>query len=211
MALYNFVDTAFVGRAIGDDAIAAVSIVMPAYLIISSFALALGIGASSIISRALGAKDYEKINSTFGVSQVCILISTLVIIAVCLIYKTPLLHLFGATEDIWNLSSTYYSIVIFGQIFAGFMFANTAIIRAIGDTKTVMIINISGCILNIILDYLFMFVRPRGIAGAARATVISRIWSAGYCLVYYFRQNIINIAFRYFKMQRAIVKEVFLL
>jgi putative MATE family efflux protein len=212
MALYNFIDTAFVGKAIGDDGIAAVSIVMPAYLIISSFALALGIGASSIISRALGAKQFEKINKTFGIAQVCILVSTLLIVALCLLFQNPLLYLFGATEDIRALSSSYYSIIIFGQIFAGFMFANTAFIRAIGDTKTVMFINISGCILNIILDYVLMFVRHYGIAGAARATVLSRIWCTGFCIVYYFwQQHIIKISFRYFKLQRETLKEIFLL
>jgi Na+-driven multidrug efflux pump len=142
MALYNFVDTVFVGKVLGTDGIAAVSVVMPAYLIISSFALSLGIGASSIISRALGEKQFEKVHATFGVSQLCILLSTTIIVILCLLFKDPLLYLFGATPEIRELSSTYYSIVVLGQIFAGFMFANTAIIRAIGDTKTVMIINI---------------------------------------------------------------------
>jgi Na+-driven multidrug efflux pump len=157
MALYNFVDTMFVGKVVGMEGIAAVSIVMPVYLIISSFALSLGIGASSIISRALGEKQFEKVHATFGVSQLCILLSTVLIVAACLIFKDPLLYLFGATADVWELSSTYYTIVVLGQIFVGFMFANTAIIRAIGDTKAVMIINISGCLLNVVLDYLFMF------------------------------------------------------
>jgi putative MATE family efflux protein len=212
MALYNFVDTIFVGQTVGMNGVAAVSIVMPAYLIITSFALSLGIGAASIISRALGAKDHHKINTTFGGAQLTILIMTGIIVALCLLFKDPLLRLFGATPEVWELSSTYFSIIIFGQIFAGFMFANTAIIRSIGDTKTVMIINIFGAILNVILDYLFMFVRNWGIAGAARATVVSWFVSSIYGLWYYFKQqHSIQISFRYFVLRWETLKEIFLL
>jgi putative MATE family efflux protein len=212
MALYNFVDTIFVGQTVGMDGVAAVSIVMPAYLIISSFALSLGIGAASIISRALGAKDHHKINTTFGGAQLTILITTGIIVGLCLLFKDSLLWLFGATSEVWDLSSAYFSIIVIGQIFAGFIFANTAIIRSIGDTKTVMIINIFGAVLNVILDYLFMFVRDWGIAGAARATVISRFASCVYCLRYYFKQQkIIQISFRYFVLCRDTLREIFLL
>jgi putative MATE family efflux protein len=212
IALYNFIDTIFVGKVVGNDGIAAVSIVMPAYLIITSFGLALGIGASSIISRALGAKDHTKINTTFGAAQLCVLLSTALIIVLCFLFKDSLLRLFGATPEIWELSSSYFSIVIFGQIFAGFVFANTALIRAIGDTKTVMVIQITGIILNIILDYLFMFVREWGIAGAARATVASWAFSSFYAIGYYLRgQKIIQISFRYFVLRRETLKDIFLL
>jgi putative MATE family efflux protein len=143
---------------------------------------------------------------------VCILLFTVLIVVLCLLFKDPLLYLFGATPEIFDLASSYYSIVILGQIFAGFMFANTAIIRSIGDTKTVMVINISGAILNVILDYLFMFVFNRGIAGAARATVVSWAFSSFYAIGYYLlKQKIIQISFRYFTLQREIIKELFLL
>jgi putative MATE family efflux protein len=212
MALYNFVDTIFVGQKVGMDGVAAVSIVMPAYLIISSFALSLGIGAASIISRALGAKDYHKINTTFGGAQLTIFITTGIIVALCLLFQNSLLRLFGATPEARGLSSTYFSIIVIGQIFAGFMFANTAIIRSIGDTKTVMVINIFGAVLNVILDYLFMFVRDWGIAGAARATVISWFASSVYSVWYYLKQQkIIQISFRYFVLRRETLKEIFLL
>jgi len=65
MALYNFVDRAFIGQKLGFDGLSALTIILPAYLIISSFGLALGIGASSIISRGLGEKKFEKVNQVF--------------------------------------------------------------------------------------------------------------------------------------------------
>ena len=65
------------------------------------------------------------------------------------------------------------------------MFANTAIMRSIGDTKSVMIINIISAVINVILDYIFIFPCDRGIKGAARATVISQIIAVGCILFYY--------------------------
>jgi Na+-driven multidrug efflux pump len=112
MALYNFVDTIFVGQVVGLDGIAAVSIVMPAYLIISSFALSLGIGASSIISRALGAQEQDKVHRTFGVAQLSVFLTTFLIVALCLLFQSQLLWLFGMTPEIQTLTTSYYRIVI---------------------------------------------------------------------------------------------------
>lgn len=94
MALYNVVDTLFVKETNGLDGISALSVVFPSYLIISSFALAIGMGASSILSRCLGAKEFEKLNKVFGVSQFTIFVSTIIIVVCGLLFKDQLLTLF---------------------------------------------------------------------------------------------------------------------
>lgn len=212
MALYNFADRAFIGNSIGLDGLAALTVILPAYLIISSFWLALWIWASSIISRALWAKQFEKVNQTFWSSQLVILISTLLLVLFFLFFQDQILTLFWATEDIMWLARDYFSIVIFGQVFWCFMFASTAIIRAIGDTKSVMLINIVSALTNILLDYVFIFIYDWGIKWAAWATVISQIVATLIILYYYFfQQKVIKLSINYFKIKREYVKEIFLL
>lgn len=211
MALYNVVDTLFVKETNGLDGISALSVVFPSYLIISSFALAIGMGASSILSRCLWAKEFEKLNKVFGVSQFTIFVSTIIIVVCGLLFKDQLLTLFWTPVEIRDLTETYYSIVVFGQIFGSFMFANTTIIRSVGDTKIVMLVNILSAIVNIILDWFLMIHLNRGIEGAAWATVISWIFACLMIVVYFFRQKIISISFRYFKFHWEYMKEIFLL
>lgn len=212
MALYNFVDRAFIGQKLGFDGLSALTIILPAYLIISSFGLALGIGASSIISRGLGEKKFEKVNQVFGTSQLIIILSSLLLVIISFFFQDQILTLFGASENNLGLCEDYFSIVLFGQVFGCFMFANTAIIRAIGDTKSVMIINIISALINVILDYVFIFPCDRGIKGAARATVISQI-VAVLCILYYYcySQKVITLSRKYCKIHKDYFKEIFLL
>jgi Na+-driven multidrug efflux pump len=115
-ALYNLVDTIFVGQGVGIQGIAGVSVAFPIQMIVMSFSQMLGIGGASIISRSLGAKDIKKAEKTVGnvFSLVFILSGLITILGV--IYIEPLLKIFGATEDIMNHAIDYSSVILWGTI-----------------------------------------------------------------------------------------------
>ena len=114
MSLNMIVDTIFVGQWIGVLAIAAITVVLPIAFLISSIGMGIGIGGSSIISRALGAENSEKAFLTFG-NQICLtLILAIVFVLLGNFFSVPILNLFGAKGDILPIASDYFAVVIYG-------------------------------------------------------------------------------------------------
>ncbi|HCK99735.1 MAG TPA: MATE family efflux transporter [Candidatus Marinimicrobia bacterium] len=185
MALYNIVDTIYIGRGVGPLAIAGITIVFPIQMIVMAIAMMLGIGSASIISRALGAKDYQKANKALG--NIIVLVTGFGLLMATLgnIFLDDLLQIFGATGNILPYSRDYASIILYGTVFHSFAMASNNIIRSEGRAKIAMMTMLISAILNIILDPIFIFVLKMGVRGAALATVISQIATVIY-LVYYF-------------------------
>jgi putative MATE family efflux protein len=209
MALYNFVDTVFVGRGVWTDAIAAVSVVMPIQMIIWAFAMAFGIGSASIISRKLGENDYEEVSKTFWTFQSSNLLFSIVLSILWFIFARPLLTFFGAIPGILEAWYEYLSILLVWVVFFCFNMWNNNIIRSVGHAKSSMIIMLSSAISNVILDWLFIFKFKMWIAGAARATVLSWIIGTIMVLIYYFgKNNIIKAKISDFKIKFKKLKEI---
>lgn len=209
MALYNFVDTVFVGRGVWTDAIAAISVVMPIQMIIWAFAMAFGIGSASIISRKLGENDYEEVSKTFWTFQSSNLLFSIVLSILWFIFARPLLTFFGAIPGILEAWYEYLSILLVWVVFFCFNMWNNNIIRSVGHAKSSMIIMLSSAISNVILDWLFIFKFKMWIAGAARATVLSWIIGTIMVLIYYFgKNNIIKAKISDFKIKFKKLKEI---
>lgn len=209
MALYNFVDTVFVGRGVWTDAIAAISVVMPIQMIIWAFAMAFGIGSASIISRKLGENDYEEVSKTFWTFQSSNLLFSIVLSILWFIFARPLLTFFGAIPEILEAWYEYLSILLVWVVFFCFNMWNNNIIRSVGHAKSSMIIMLSSAISNVILDWLFIFKFKMWIAGAARATVLSWIIGTIMVLIYYFgKNNIIKAKISDFKIKFKKLKEI---
>ena len=100
MSLNMIVDTIFVGQWIGSMAIAAITVVLPIVFLISSIGMGIGIGGSSIISRAFGAKDIKKAYLTFGNQISLTLVLSIFFVSVGILFYKPLLLLFGANGAI---------------------------------------------------------------------------------------------------------------
>ena len=119
-AIYNVVDTLFVGMAYGTDSLQAIgglSIAFPVQMIIMAFGVVLGTGGSSIISRALGARENEKAERVLGnVFSLSLILSVLIAIP-CLFYLDPILKVFGATAGVLPYARDYLKIIISGGIF----------------------------------------------------------------------------------------------
>jgi len=173
MSLNMIVDTIFVGRWIGIMAIAAITVVLPIAFFISSVGMGIGIGGSSIISRALGAEKYDTAFKTFG-NQISLTVGLSVLFVIVGTYFCgPILQLFGANGDIVIPATAYFKVVIYGVPFLAFAMMGTPVIRAVGQPKFAMYSMILPAIVNIFLDILFIKVFDWGIYGAGLATTIS--------------------------------------
>lgn len=173
MSLNMIVDTIFVGRWIGVLAIAAITVVLPIVFLISSIGMGIGIGGSSIISRALGAKNPEKAFRTFG-NQISMTLGLSVFFVLMGIFMcNSLLQLFGANGEILVPATEYFHVVLYGVPFLAFAMMGNPVIRAEGKPKYAMYAMILPAISNILLDIVFIKIMGMGMFGAGLATSIS--------------------------------------
>lgn len=180
MSLNILVDTIFVGNWIGSIAIAAINVVLPVSFFIAALGMAIGIGGSSIISRALGANDREKAKKTFGNQISITLVITLLAVVLGLWFIDELVFSFGGKGDIFEPAKIYYRIVLYGVPVLALCMMGNNVIRAEGAPKHAMIAMLIPSIGNLVLDYIFIYEMEMGMAGAAWATTISY----GLCFAY---------------------------
>ena len=180
MSLNILVDTIFVGNWIGSIAIAAINVVLPVSFFIAALGMAIGIGGSSIISRALGKGDKERALKTFGNQITLTILLSTIMVVFGLVFINELIPAFGGKGDIFVPAKIYYRIVLYGVPLLALCMMGNNVIRAEGKPKFAMIAMIIPSVSNLILDYIFIFQMNMGMAGAAWATTISY----GFCLIY---------------------------
>ena len=209
MSLNMIVDTIFVGQWIGVLAIAAITVVLPIAFLISSIGMGIGIGGSSIISRALGANNPEKAFLTFG-NQICLtVILAILFVVLGNIFSVSILNLFGAKGEILPIASEYFGVIIYGVPFLAFAMMGNPTIRAEGKPKFAMYAMMVPSVLNILLDILFIKYFNWGMYGAGLATSISYA-SCGLYILYFFlsSKSELQIIPKNFKLDFKIVKEI---
>jgi putative MATE family efflux protein len=209
MSLNMIVDTIFVGQWIGVLAIAAITVVLPIAFLISSIGMGIGIGGSSIISRALGANNTEKAFLTFG-NQICLtVILAILFVVLGNVFSVPILNLFGAKGEILPIASEYFGVIIYGVPFLAFAMMGNPTIRAEGKPKFAMYAMMVPSVLNILLDILFIKYFNWGMYGAGLATSIAYA-SCGLYILYFFlsSKSELQIIPKNFKLDFKIVKEI---
>jgi len=209
MSLNMIVDTIFVGQWIGVLAIAAITVVLPIAFLIASIGMGIGIGGSSIISRALGANNDQKAFLTFGNQIALTVVLAVVFVILGTFYSVPILNLFGAKGDILIPASEYFSVIIYGVPFLAFAMMGNPVIRAEGKPKFAMYAMLVPAVLNIILDVIFIKMMDMGMFGAGLATSIS-FASCGLYILYFFlsSKSELKIIPKNFKLDFPIVKEI---
>jgi len=208
-ALYNLVDTIFIGRSVGYIGIAGLSVSFPIQMMLMAFSFMVGIGASSAVSRNLGSGNLEKAEKIAGNSYVMITIIVTFIVIIGYSFTDSLLRIFGATETILPYARDYIQIILAGSIFFSFAMSSNNLIRAEGNAKIAMFAMIIGTGLNIILDPIFIFGLNLGIKGAAWATVISQFISFVYILFYFISgKSSLKIKPHHLKLEMNIIKEI---
>ncbi|MCG9479830.1 MAG: MATE family efflux transporter [Actinomycetia bacterium] len=208
-ALYNIVDTIFVGRSSGALAIAALSIVFPIQLIMMSVGTMIGVGGASVISRSLGNKNPQRAARTLGSGVILNLLFSGTLVVLSYIFMDQLLIFFGASDQVMVYARQYMGIILIGLFFFSFSITGNNFIRAEGSPRASMYLMIIGATANIVLDFLFIFVFGMGIRGAAIATVISQGLSCAYILAYYLRgKNFVKIDISCFRFRPGLMKEI---
>jgi len=209
MSLNILIDTIFVGNWIGPTAIAAINVVLPVSFFIAALGMSIGVGGSSIISRALGAANETKALKTFGNQITLTIVFTVVFVIFGLIYINDLIPAFGGKGDIFEPAKIYYKIVLYGvPVLALCMMGNT-VIRAEGKPKFAMYAMMFPSVGNLILDYLFINVFDWGMEGAAWATTGSYILCFIFILWFFLsKHSELKISFSHFGFNLPIVKEI---
>lgn len=170
-ALYNLVDTAFVGR-LGAESIAALTFAFPLFFMIVGIGSGMGVGINSLISRCVGCKDHNEAENAAMHGLIFSLVLGVLFMILGYIFLDPLISLLGAVGSVKELSKQYLGIALLGLFCTFPVFAFNSIFSAQGDTKTPMYIMGGALLINIILDPIFIYTLGFGVAGAAIATVI---------------------------------------
>ena len=208
MSLNVLVDSVFVGNWIGPLAMAAINVVLPVSFFIAAIGMAIGIGGSSVLSRALGSGNYEKAVRVFG-NQLSLTILIVVSLALLGLLNTNyLVYAFGGRGGIFNLAKDYYQIVLCGVPILALNMVGNNVIRAEGKPKFAMYAMIIPSISNLLLDYLFINKMDMGMKGAGWATTISYGFCFLYILYFFITKSDLHLRIKSFVFELSIVKEI---
>lgn len=195
-ALYNIVDQIFIANAdyLGSFGNAANTVVYPLTIVALATAVLIGDGCCAFVSICLGAREQHKAGGSIGSAVLLSVLSGLVITAAYLTFQKPLLTLFGGTvnPETFAQSKEYFFYITLGIPFYMFGQAMNPIIRSDGSPRFAMISTLAGAAVNIVLDPIFIFVFRWGMMGAAVATVMGQILTAGLSAAYLFRMKAIR-------------------
>ena len=198
-ALYNIVDQIFIGNselsALGN---AATGVVFPIFIIAQAFAWCFGDGCAAYLNICQGKKDTKNAPVCIGSGITITLITSIVLVAIFFPFKTQILTLFGASENSIGMAIEYFDIILL--FFPIFMLMNmmNSVIRADGSPAGSMASMLTGAIVNIILDPVFIFGLHWGMKGAALATVIGQTVSFVISVIYFFHTKTFRLTWKHY-------------
>ena len=208
-ASYNIIDGIWVA-GLGQAAIAGIGFVTPIFMILNGVSVGLGSGATSSISRFVGAKNHEGANKSAAHALVIFLVASIILTVILISVQEPLLRVYGASGQNLAEGLKYGTPLFLGLI--AFMFGNggSGILRGEGDMKRAMYAMIVSVSLNAILDPIFIYVLGLGSAGASLATIVSALGSASVILYWLLikKDTYVNVNLREFKFDSKIAKDI---
>ena len=208
-ASYNIIDGIWVA-GLGQAAIAGIGFVTPIFMILNGVSVGLGNGATSSISRFVGAKNHEGANKSAAHALLIFLVASIFLTVILLFIQEPLLRTYGASGQNLAEGLKYGTPLFLGLI--AFMFGNggSGILRGEGDMKRAMYAMIVSVTLNAILDPIFIYVLGFGSAGASMATIFSALGSASVILYWILikKDTYVDVNLREFKFESKIAKDI---
>lgn len=207
-SLYNIVDQIFIGRGVGYLGNGATNVVFPITVIALAISLMIGDGCAAFLSICQGKKDADSTRNGVGNAVTILIFSSIIIMLIFMFAREGILSAFGATENNINYARDYFNIIAIGIPF--FMFSNglNSVIRADGSPKFAMISTLVGCIINVILDPIAIFVLHWGVKGAAIATIVGQIVSAGLAVYYLFHTKSFKLNVKSFRIKWTLLKHI---
>lgn len=189
MLLYNMADMFFIAQLGNNAMLAAISLSSPIFSIIMATGTLIGTGSTVLISRCMGAKNYETVKTYSFFSFVLSLCFGLFIMQVIWIFKKPIVSVLGANDEIFNYLEDYLFILSFGSPFMVFSTSFSGIVRSEGAVKEGMFSNLISTCVNLVMDPIFIFELGLGVKGAAIATVIGNIAGCVFLLIYILKKS----------------------
>lgn len=172
-ALYNIVDSIFIGRGVGSLGLAGVTVCFPIMTTFIAVVMLVSMGATALISIRLGQKRGEEAEQIIGNALLLFVVIGVSLTILSLAFLEPILLFFGASPEVLPYAADYMRVISYGSLFVAIGVGMNNFIRAEGNPKIAMVTMLIGTVTNIVLDYLFIFIFHWGIKGAAAATVIS--------------------------------------
>lgn len=207
-AAYNITDQIFIGRVVGMLGNAATNVAFPVVILSIALAQLVGAGTAANFNISMGAQQTEEAKKYIGTGLMLSVIFGLVLGLFVLVCKTPILRICGATDGVMPYAQTYLGITACGLPFLLFSSANNMLVRADGSPGYSMVCTVTGAVLNVGLDALFMLVFHWGMQGAALATMIGQLVSFCMSFGYFFRFQAFKIERTMFRLQIAYVIQI---
>ena len=207
-SIYNIVDQIFIGRGVGYMGNGATNVIFPMSVLALAFAMMIGNGAGAYMSLMLGRKQEEDAARGVAAGLIGLVGIGFIMMALYLIFMEPLCRMFGATDAILPYALDYGYIIALGMplfsICAGF----SSIIRSDGSPAWNMVGLLTGCLINIIFDPLFIFVFHMGVKGAALATILGQLANAVIALLYLKRLKTVKLTREVFRRWKEALPSV---
>jgi Na+-driven multidrug efflux pump len=207
-SLYNMVDQVFIGRGVGYLGNGATTVVYPVTVIALAIALWIGDGCAAHLSICQGKKEQEQANRSVANAIVSVLVLSIIVLILGFAFEQQILQIFGATENNYTYAKEYFDIILLGIPF--YMFGSTmnSIIRADGSPQFALMSTLLGCIMNVILDPIAIFVLHWGMKGAAIATIAGQIATALLTFGYLFHSKNVKLNKNSFRLNAGTLKMI---
>ena len=211
-ALYNIVDQIFIANAayLGSYGNAANTVVFPLTVVALAIAVMIGDGACAFVSISLGRGNHEHARNAVGSSITLCITASLVLTALYLIFSDQIITFFGGrvNEETFRHSKEYFFWITAGIPFYMFGQAMNPVIRSDGSPQFAMISTVAGAVLNIILDPIFIFPLKLGMMGAALATVLGQLLTAGLSVWYLCHTKAVRLQKDSFRLRAQVLKKL---
>lgn len=205
--VYNIADTYFVAKTGNTDLVAGITVSSPLFMFMLAIGDIFGLGGSALISRLFGQKRYEESKHVSSFSFYGDIIFTIILTVLLLVFEAPIMHLLGANAQTYQYAAEFYRVLVIGSVFITLSLVPGNMIRTEGLAVKSMIATISGTVLAIILDPIFLFEFKWGAAGVAFANVLGYALNTG-LLIYFtwkdskflsFNPKYIKVSWHHFK------------
>lgn len=209
-ALYNVVDSIFVGHGVGEIGLAAVTIAFPIMIVLMGFGMLVGVGASAVVSLRMGEQKQQEAEKILGNALTLAVLLSITLTIGILLFLDPILISLGAQETVLPYAREFTKIILLGSIFMYIGFGLNSIVRAEGNPKVAMTTILISAGLNIVLNPLFIFTFKLGIGGSALATVLSQTVSAVWVVAYFLsKKSLLKLRLANLALDKEIVRSIF--
>ena len=186
---YNLADSIIVGKFINADALAAIGVTSSITFLFFAICNGFASGGGILVSQSFGRGDTKEVKNYIANTGYIMIILPFVVGVLAFFLANPILKILDTPEDIFEDALLYIRLMCIGLLFVSVYNYVSSILRALGNSKTPLYFLIFSCVLNVLLDLLFVCVFKQGVFGAGIATLISQLASVILCLFYAFRFN----------------------